>query len=912
MTTAEVQAELRALAKGLGIRRIDLERVLGKNLREIWYISAKDELETVRAKVTLQLEWLIARLDTEEYTEKGYQNLARVSFNMAKIGETRTLVEEVKGRSLTKRQQALADRSDISSPNSTSECTRDWGHILKYFAEHLINNRPAPISLEELRNFLETGVVAADRFAESSETASQISLQPTFSRAGPRTYEPAVKTILRCDPVDLGVHNSIDTEPGQPLPPYVMRAHDKKLRGAISAGGSTFVVLIGNSSTGKSRACYEAAVECLPSWVVYQPRDAKELLELLTLHAMEPYGLVWLDMIDQFLSGDVGAEIATQLIHLLTDGPQPVVVLGSTWKRTWLRMSGYADNDREESASTVIALLEHARTTRIYLPATFSEASDAEFEELKYLASKDTRLKTALTTSGPHRKVTQVLAGGTLLVDFYEHLVDDHTHAIIHAAIDARRLGHHSPIPGKLLERAAPGYLSSEQRVASDDWFAAAISSAVTKSRGVSILAPVQMRDSIGPSNLFELHDYFYEYGERIRRGQRPPGSLWDAIVSDAYSASEQYMVSLEAQSRYLYQHSLRLALLAAEGGEGRAYEHVARLLAKAERASEAKKWQQMAERRKLAEEEERNRQKLAELPSKPSKPSYEDLSIAELKSLAESGDKWAVYVVRNRLYHEGRHEEKESWLQHLAELGNAAAMHCLAESMEERGVIAAWRLYKKGADAGNPFCMLGWAQCLEGIGFKDKAIVWYQRYLEDREAIALTPMDAIAARENMLNLVMDSGRVEKVTAVLSWLMKPGIILHSTCLTVISSCAVEAGIGEEALAWAQSRAEEGEPDAIKCAVRLFDRLGRSDESIIWLRELVARGHKESSEWLIRKLEERGRTEEAIAAGYFGIELDHKHSMGATQKILKKYGRLKEAEQLERVGILPGGWSPKSI
>ena len=67
------------------------------------------------------------------------------------------------------------------------------------------------------------------------------------------------------DPFALEVHRPVqpeDAPPGLPdLPPYVPREHDEVLGQVVRAaagGRSGIAVLVGGSSTGKTRACWEA------------------------------------------------------------------------------------------------------------------------------------------------------------------------------------------------------------------------------------------------------------------------------------------------------------------------------------------------------------------------------------------------------------------------------------------------------------------------------------------------------------------------------------------------------------------------------------------------------------------------------------------------------------------------------
>lgn len=203
---------------------------------------------------------------------------------------------------------------------------------------------------------------------------------------------------------------------------------------------------------------------------------------------------------------------------------------------------------------------------------------------------------------------------------------------------------------------------------------------------------------------------------------------------------------------------------------------------------------------------------------------------------------------------------------------------------------------------------MLEWAKYLHKSGNKDEAITWYKRCLEDREG-ALLSYDYWYALARALDLLIDSGRdVEALT----WLMHSGISLDDSALARISYRAVEFGLGEEALAWMQSRVRENDSGAVICMVRLLDGLGRNNEVIPWLRGLVAEGQQYSSTWLIRRLGETGRTIEAVTAGYVGLELGHIDSMDLTTELLEKHGRTEEAEQLKRLGILPGGEIPESL
>ena len=74
------------------------------------------------------------------------------------------------------------------------------------------------------------------------------------------------------------MHRAIDVDALKTfpeLPKYIGRAHDDKLNQMVeqaAAGHSRVVVLVGESSTGKTRACWEAIhQQLLKDWQLWHP-----------------------------------------------------------------------------------------------------------------------------------------------------------------------------------------------------------------------------------------------------------------------------------------------------------------------------------------------------------------------------------------------------------------------------------------------------------------------------------------------------------------------------------------------------------------------------------------------------------------------------------------------------------------
>ena len=108
------------------------------------------------------------------------------------------------------------------------------------------------------------------------------------------------------DPFALEVHRPVqpeDAPPGLPvLPPYVPREHDEVLGPVVRAaagGRSGIAVLVGGSSTGKTRACWEALEPAAGPgrpWRLWHPIDpSRPDAALRELPGIGPRTVVWLN-----------------------------------------------------------------------------------------------------------------------------------------------------------------------------------------------------------------------------------------------------------------------------------------------------------------------------------------------------------------------------------------------------------------------------------------------------------------------------------------------------------------------------------------------------------------------------------------------------------------------------------------
>ncbi len=149
------------------------------------------------------------------------------------------------------------------------------------------------------------------------------------------------------DPFALEVHRLAEVPgaagAGLPvLPPYIRRDHDDDLAAAVdrAAGGrSVMAVLVGGSSTGKTRACWEALALLPAGWRLWHPYDpTRPGAALADLPRVGPRTVIWLNETQLYLDapGDTGERVTAALRTLLADpGRRPVLVLGTLWPDHW-------------------------------------------------------------------------------------------------------------------------------------------------------------------------------------------------------------------------------------------------------------------------------------------------------------------------------------------------------------------------------------------------------------------------------------------------------------------------------------------------------------------------------------------------------------------------------------------------
>lgn len=352
------------------------------------------------------------------------------------------------------------------------------------------------------------------------------------------------------------------------LPTFVDRDKSPDIRDWMRQARETggFLLLVGDSCVGKTRLLYEAAREVLGDFEVLVPDlGGGDLINGIAEATFRlPRLIVWLDELQRFLDGPYLTSgstpiTATTVRHLL-DATTPVIIVGTLWPEYVTRLRATepdqqqpTQHDRQQPRyPKAFDILVDRRLHEITLH-TFSAEERRAADRLK---SEDPRLAKAL--ADPDYNVTEVLAGARELVRRYEQATEEQQ-AILHAAIDARRLGIQAPLTEQLLAAAAQGYLTTVHP--DNTWFPTTLTELIIKERpqdrATAPLIPEVDPDGDKRTVLgYTVADYLLQRLTRHRRSTRLSAVTWRALIDhigDTDDADDRIRLTLSADHRLLY-----------------------------------------------------------------------------------------------------------------------------------------------------------------------------------------------------------------------------------------------------------------------------------------------------------------------------------------------------------------------
>ncbi|MGW6565438.1 hypothetical protein [Streptomyces sp. NPDC054975] len=445
--------------------------------------------------------------------------------------------------------------------------------------------------------------------ADTRRPATPTSSAPAGATGRPGTVETAGPGLLEVHqapllPSDTDTDSDADTEtdreaatdaetgpetsPGQGLTPYLPRPHDREverlLKPALDGSVSAFVVLTGDSSTGKTRALFDALYRLAPARPLWRPAHAAALADLLEAGEIAPGSVLWLNEAQRFLYGDRSEAAAAALRELLMTR-NGVTAVGTLWTLPyWEDLTRPAVE--ADPRSQVRALLEAPVTHRVPVPADLTSAELSQWERLA-ASSGDPRMARAVRAGTTDGRVVQHLSGGPRLLAAYRMGPGAHfthaEHALVTAAVVARQLGHYPPLSEELLTHAADGALPPRFRPAEPDWARAALTSLTTGVRADgrrtdirnALTALVAVRATSGGTTAYEPADYLHQSLHSAHAVPDPTPALWDALTAHTTDPYALNVLSIEAQRRDFLKQAVLLLRRAAAAGHPAAWKYL-------------------------------------------------------------------------------------------------------------------------------------------------------------------------------------------------------------------------------------------------------------------------------------------------------------------------------------------------
>ncbi|MGN5380952.1 hypothetical protein ACQ4WX_38935 [Streptomyces lasalocidi] len=378
------------------------------------------------------------------------------------------------------------------------------------------------------------------------------------------------------DALSAGVHKARPGGGGSRVPPYVPRDIDTSLRERIVQGG--LVLVVGDSTAGKTRAAFEAVRSVFPGHSVLAPPIGSSLRQVP--EAVERSGLssvVWLDDLEEYLvPGGLEPEVLADFTQLGT----PVVAT--------MRLKAYETFTDEQDSGTGSQVLRDAEIFdlhRLWSDAELSRAADCG----------DSRILDAFA----HRSlfgVAEYLAAGPALLQEWRRARSINGHArgaaLVAAAVDLARTGLRAPWPRTLLTElheyhlAAAGgaVLRPESLDAAFAW-ASRIRYGVT-----SLLLPAQ--DTVG--EWWGAFDYLVDQTD-----SEIPSQTWEAALAHASDDTDLLAISKNAFGTAPQVAERALRPLAVSGRRTSAF-NLGFLLNRQGREAEARHWWRVAADRGL------------------------------------------------------------------------------------------------------------------------------------------------------------------------------------------------------------------------------------------------------------------------------------------------------------------------
>ncbi|MER5381774.1 tetratricopeptide repeat protein [Streptomyces sp. NPDC002688] len=379
--------------------------------------------------------------------------------------------------------------------------------------------------------------------------------------SGAALLRNAAGRIPRVDQVDrpelAGVHPADGHPDHQAAPPYVERDAEPLLRQAVRESG--FVLIVGESTAGKTRLAYEVTRSCFPRHAFVRPLARPALAHAVKVARRRRRAVLWLDDLENYLGAD--GVTASALAELLQGRPGRIVVLATMRSQEFRRYDAReesrltgSDRDAWRVQREVLHLAAMVRLERRWSTAEQQRAAAHR---------RDPRIRLALG-SCDRFGLAEVVAAGPELLAAWENAWAPGTNprgaAIVAAAVDCRRSGLRRPASRQWLQDFHLPYLA--ERGGPDlqpEPFAEAMQWACTAAYATSGLL-------IGN---YSQGYIAFDYLLNAPRLPPVPDHLWEALLSRVGAADAYDMGLLAHQACQLSRATAALDRARAGGAAG-------------------------------------------------------------------------------------------------------------------------------------------------------------------------------------------------------------------------------------------------------------------------------------------------------------------------------------------------------
>ena len=283
--------------------------------------------------------------------------------------------------------------------------------------------------------------------------------------ADERLYVARVDRIT--DPIRMGIKSAEMAEANDGsrnrTPPFIERDVLANLRAALAT--DSFVLIVGDSTAGKTRLAFEAMRTLLPSHSCVVPEWPDALAVAVTETRARRPSVLWLDDLERYLGGEVLK--AARLDELLDE--TGVIVLATMRAHEHANYSPRNDHLTDgQTARKSREIME--RATEIRLDRMWSVNEQA----LAAAASDDWRIERALASADKYGLAEFMASGPQLLEELRDAwsatparreggrvVGDPRGAALVTAAVDIRLTGYHRPVSLAFLRELHKVYLAA-------------------------------------------------------------------------------------------------------------------------------------------------------------------------------------------------------------------------------------------------------------------------------------------------------------------------------------------------------------------------------------------------------------------------------------------------------------------